>query len=214
MQDVFQNVFGITARGDTQHLEFGVLRLDLSAQILEHLDRVLDGIAVRKLVSLAEDVAPVVEQHSLGGSRATVDPDEAANGLALLERCWRKLFPAISVLESVKFPVFRDQTFRAGFGFLLLAAELDVVHQLLVALVTADTIVFAFAEFNRAQGGKILSVVWNLDQVFRLRAVGDGNFAFLPHTWNIRLPRLAHALDEAVWPAQQQHVRPKGVAAR
>src|SRR5579864_7614936 len=120
MQDVFQNVFGITGRGDAQHLEFGVLRLDLSAQILKHLDRVLDGIAVRKLVSLAEDVAALIEQHGLGGSRASVDADEAANGLALLECCWRKFLPAISVLESVEFSVFRYQTFRAGFRFLLL----------------------------------------------------------------------------------------------
>jgi hypothetical protein len=68
VKHVFQNVLGVAGGGDSQDLELGILRFDLSAQILEHLDRVLNRIAVRELIGLAENVAAIVEQHSLGGS--------------------------------------------------------------------------------------------------------------------------------------------------
>ena len=172
------------------------------------------GIAVRELVGLAQNVAAIIQQHGLGGSRAAVDADKAADGLALLECCRRKLLAPVGFLEAVEFSFFRNQAFRAGLCFLLLAAEFDVVHQLLVSLIAADAIVFALAEFDRAQGGEVLRVVRNLDQVFRLRALGNRNFALLPHARNVRLPGLAHALDKAVRSAQQQNVWPQRVAAR
>ena len=66
-----------------------------------------------------------------------------------------------------------DQAFAAGFGLLFLAAEVDVVNQLVVAAIAADAVVFALAEFNRAQRGEILGVLRNFDQVFRLGALGN-----------------------------------------
>ena len=46
VQHVFQNVLGVAGGGYSQDLELGILRLDLSAQIFEHLNRVLDRVAV------------------------------------------------------------------------------------------------------------------------------------------------------------------------
>ncbi len=46
VQHVFQNILGIAGGGDSQDFELGVLRFNLSAQILEHFDCVLDGITV------------------------------------------------------------------------------------------------------------------------------------------------------------------------
>ena len=105
VQDVFQNIFGVAGGGDSQDLELGILRFDLSAQILEHLDRVLDRVAVRELVGLAQDVTAIIQQYGLGGSRPSVDADEAADGLAFLERCWRKLLPTVGFFEAVEFAV-------------------------------------------------------------------------------------------------------------
>src|SRR5438552_9568287 len=155
----------------------------------------------------------LIQQNRLRGSRAAVDADKAADGLTLLERRRRELLPAIGFLESVEFSFFRSQPLGPRLGLFLLPAEVDVVHQFLVALVATDAIVFAFAEFNRAQGSEVLRVVRNLDQILRLRSVGDCNLALPPHAWNVRLPCLAHALDKAIRPTEQKHVRPKRVAA-
>ena len=46
VQLVLQNIFGVAGGGDSQDLEFGILRFNLPAQIFEHLDCVLDGVTV------------------------------------------------------------------------------------------------------------------------------------------------------------------------
>ena len=46
LKDIFENILGIAGSRDPQHLQFRILRLDLAAQILEHFDSVLNGIAV------------------------------------------------------------------------------------------------------------------------------------------------------------------------
>ena len=68
LENIFQNVFGIAGGGDPENFEFRVLVFHLGPQALEHFDRVLDRIAVRELVGLAENRAVFVEQYRLGGS--------------------------------------------------------------------------------------------------------------------------------------------------
>ena len=46
VENIFQDVLRIASGCDAQYFQFCVLILDLGAQILEHLDRVLDRIAV------------------------------------------------------------------------------------------------------------------------------------------------------------------------
>ena len=62
VQHVFEDVLGVSGRADAQHFQLRALSFHLVAQVLEHLDRVLDRIAVRELVGLAENVAVFVEQ--------------------------------------------------------------------------------------------------------------------------------------------------------
>src|SRR4029077_18984819 len=170
-------------------------------------------VSVRELVGLAKNVAPVIQQDRFGRSRPSVDTDKTADRLAFLERRRGKFLPAVGFLEAVKFPVFRNQPLGAGLRFLLLSAELDVINQLGVALVTATAIVFALAKLNRTQGPKVLRVIRDFNQVFGLRAIGNSDFALLPHARNVCLPGLAHPFDEAVRSTQQQNVWPQGVAA-
>ena len=46
IENIFQDILRIPCGRHAQHFQFRVLTLDLGAQILEHLDRVLDRIAV------------------------------------------------------------------------------------------------------------------------------------------------------------------------
>src|SRR5580704_419793 len=203
VQNVSQNILGIASSRDAQNLEFGVLLLHLGAQVLEHLDGVLDRIAIRELVRLAQDVTVFTKQDGLGGSRAAIDADKASDRASLLKDGRRELLAAVSFLEHVEFGGFLNQSFAAGLGFLFLASEIDVVDQLVIAAVATDAVVFAFAEFNSSERGEVLRILRDLDQVLRLRAIGDRDFALLPHARDVGLPRFAHALDEAVWPAEQ-----------
>ncbi len=66
LENILQNVFGIAGCRDPKHFQFGVLRFHLSAQVLEHFDRVLDRVSVRELVRLAEDVTVFTEQNRFG----------------------------------------------------------------------------------------------------------------------------------------------------
>ena len=46
LENIFQDVLGIAGCCDAQNLQFGVLRFHLAAQVLEHLNRVLDRVPV------------------------------------------------------------------------------------------------------------------------------------------------------------------------
>src|SRR4029077_20523651 len=99
----------------------------------EHLDGVLDGIAVGQLIRLAEDVAALVEQDCLGGRRTAVDSDEARDRASLLEHSGRELPGAVCVLENIEVSRLVDQALASGLGFFFLTSEIYVVDQLLVA---------------------------------------------------------------------------------
>ena len=86
VQDVFQDILCVARGGDSQDFQLRLLRFDLTTQILKHFNRVLDRITIGELVRLAEDVAVLVQQHGLGGGRASVDADEPADYLIDAER--------------------------------------------------------------------------------------------------------------------------------
>ena len=75
-------------------------------------------------------------------------------------------------LELRQFFVGGAQTGRARLGLLRLPADGNVVLQTLRAHVDADFRLFVLAELDRAQRGKILRVVRDLDQIFRVHAFG------------------------------------------
>ena len=127
VENVFENVFRVTRSRDAENFQFCVLRFDLAAQVLEHFDRVLDRVAVRELVGLAENVAVFVQQYSFGRSRAAVDADETADGASCLKNGGREFLVAIGFFEDLEVGGLFDQAFAAGLGFLFLAAEVDIV---------------------------------------------------------------------------------------
>src|ERR1700730_17337078 len=212
-QNIFQNIFRVARGGDTENFHFCVLLLKLAAKVFEHLDGVLNRIAVRELVGFAEDVAIFVKKNGFRRRGPAIDADETADGLAALEGRRNKFFAAIFLVEGGKFIRALHQTRAAGFGLLFLASEFDVMDELVESLVTTDTIFFALPKFDGTKGGKILSVLRNLDEFFRLRAFGDFDFAFLPHAGNVSLPSLAHPADETVGAAQEQNMRTERVPA-
>ena len=67
VEDVSKDVFGVAGGADAEDFKGCSLALDLLAQLLEHLDGVLDGIAIGKLVGLAEDLAVGSEHGCFGG---------------------------------------------------------------------------------------------------------------------------------------------------
>ena len=66
VQNVFQNILRVARSGYSEHLQLRLLRFDLSAQVFEHFDGVLNRVSVGELVRLTKNVAFFVEQHGLG----------------------------------------------------------------------------------------------------------------------------------------------------
>src|SRR5215831_2006925 len=104
------------------------------------------------------------------------------------------------------------QTLAPGFCLLLLPPILDIVNQLVMSAITADTLLFGSAKFDRPEGSKILSVFRYFDQLFGLCALRNLYLALLPHARNVGLPSLAHAADKAIGPTQQEHMGTQGIA--
>src|SRR4029077_2434041 len=102
VQNVFEDVLGISRGRYAEHFEPGILFFDLPAQVLEHINRVLNWIAVRELIGLAENVAVLVEQYGLGRSRSAVNANKSAYGRAALKYGRYKLLPFVSFLEDVE----------------------------------------------------------------------------------------------------------------
>ena len=98
VENVFENVLRITGRRNAQHFKLGVLRFHLAAQVLEHLNRVLNRIAVRELIRLAENIAVLAQQNGFGRSRTAVEADETTNRRALLKHSRSELLAPIRLL--------------------------------------------------------------------------------------------------------------------
>ena len=88
-----------------------------------------------------------------------------------------------------------------------MAAEFDVPDQIVIALVAADAVLLTAAELHGTQRGEVLGILRNLDQIFGFCTFWNRDFALLPHARNICLPRFAHAANEAVRAAEEQHMR-------
>src|ERR1700722_1998400 len=211
---ILQDVFRVSGRAYTQNLKRGAFALDLFPQLLEHLDPILDRVAIRKLAGLTKNFALLAQQDRLGGSGTPIDADKTRNRLAWQEFRGDELFLAVFLLESHQLGVFCDQAFAAGTRFFFCPAVVDVIEQLFYAEVLANGELFILAELDRSKGGKVLRVFWNLDQLLRLHAFRNFNLALLPHERNICLPRFTHSLDEAIGAAQQQYMWAQGVSAR
>src|SRR5579863_9909512 len=197
MQYVLQNVFCVPCGCHSEDFELGILRFDLSAQVLEHLNCVLNRIAIRKLVSLTKNVALFVEQYRLGRSRSAIDSDKSPNRCSTLESSRNEFLATIQVFERIQFVRVCDESLGAGLGFFFLTSKLDVVNQLVITAIASHAIFFALAELNRAHGGKVLRILRNFNEIFGLGAIWYGNLALGPHTWNVCLPGFAHAADKA-----------------
>ena len=83
--DIPQRILGVSGRCRAQHLDPGALSFDLAAQLLENLDRVLDRIALGKLIGPGQDLAFQGKEHGLGGCGAAVDSDEASRRISRIE---------------------------------------------------------------------------------------------------------------------------------
>ena len=215
MQNIFQNVFRIAGRGDAQHFQLGALRFHLPAQVLEHLNRVLNRIAVRELIGLAEDVAVFIQQHRLGRSRAAIDADKAADRLPFWNAAGVNFFRRYASLKTSSSSGFSDQALAAGLRLFLLPSELDVVNQLVVAADSSrrsrlrclpNSIAPSAAKYCAFCGTLIRSSGFAPSGIATLRSFHmRGMFACHAS----RMPA-----NKTVRPAQQQHVRPQRVAAR
>src|SRR3954465_527156 len=163
VENIFQNIFRVSGRGNAQYFELRILRFDLSAQVLEHLDRVLNRIAVRQLIRFAQDVAVFAQQDGFGGGRSTVDADESAYRAVLRKYRGSELLRTVCFLEEIEVLGLLDQTLAPRLGFFFLATVIDVVDQFLVAAVATDAVVLTTAKFHGSQGSEILCVLRNFD---------------------------------------------------
>src|ERR1019366_1358213 len=215
--DVLQNVLGIAGSADAENLQFRAGIADLAVELLQHLDRVFDGVALGELIGLGKDAPLVIlgHEHGLGGGGAANDADETFNHFALVEGFGNEFPGAVLFLECGEVCLVLGKSHAAAaFGLFLLAAHVDVPLELAEADVLADGIVLALAELDAADGGEILRVIGGLDQVLGRNAFGERSAALFPDFGNVGFPAIAHALDVAVGAAQQKHHRQQCIAAR
>src|SRR5271167_4721792 len=102
VQNILENVFGVTGSANTENLERRTLRFDLDSKLFEYFNRVLNRIAVRKLVGLAKDVPFFVEHGSFGRSRSRVNSNETGDNLSRIKLCRVKLLLRVGRLECNK----------------------------------------------------------------------------------------------------------------
>src|SRR5207249_7747143 len=123
---VFQNVLCVTRRSYPQHFQPRILGFHLLAQVLKHFDGVLDWIAVRELIGLAQNVAFFVQQNSFRGCGTSIDSYKAGDRRATLEIGRHEFLPPVRLLESLQFGLIFDQTTRTRLGLLFLPTVLDL----------------------------------------------------------------------------------------
>ena len=100
---LFEHVGRVAGRAEAHHLELGALIGDERLELREELLRVLDRVALRELVGLAEDLAVlVVDDDGLARRRAAVEADDGADLLARLERRRDELRDLVELAEVVE----------------------------------------------------------------------------------------------------------------
>src|ERR1019366_1054331 len=167
-----------------------------------------------KFVALHHDFALVADQDGFGGSGPAVDAHEGLNVLARLEGVGHKLMAFVAVLELGQLVFGLVQSEAATLLLLFQAADVDVPLEFFLALVNADLRILVHGKTHAAEGGKILGVVGNFDQIFGVNAFRQGEVALLPNPRDVEFPAILHALDVSVRPAEQQHGGTQSVAAR
>ena len=125
-QHVLQNVLRVSGRAHAEHFERRPLRLDLFAQLVEDVDRVLDGISFRELIGLAQHVAVGRQQHALGGGGPAIEPDERRNLIAGGKCCRREPLGRVMTLEGLELFRRGAQTAPAGRRLLFQPTHIDV----------------------------------------------------------------------------------------
>jgi hypothetical protein len=138
----------------------------------------------------------------------TVNADKSPYGATFLKSHWRELFATVGISESSELDGVGDEAFSSSLGFFLLPAEFNIANQFRVAAIAADAVVLTAAEFNGTECGKVLRVLWDLDQIVGLRTFWNGDLALLPHARDVCLPCFAHPANKTVGATQEQHVRP------
>jgi hypothetical protein len=113
------------------------LGFNLLPQGPKHVDGILDGIAVRKLVRLAQDLARCGQENGLGGSRSAVDADEALDRLRGFERYRHEPLQGVLPFEFVQLIGGSAQAPAARLGLLHLSSHRDVVDQAFRAAICA-----------------------------------------------------------------------------
>src|ERR1700733_671487 len=213
VQNILENVFGVTGSANTQNLERRTLRFDLDSKLLEYLNRVLNRITIRKLVGLAKNGPFFVEHGSFGRRRSCINSDETGDNLPRKKLCRVKLLLRIGRLERNKLSVLRYQTLTPSGCLFLCTTIVDVVKKLFGAEIATHPRLFVFSKFNRSQRCKVLSIVGYFDQLLRSRALRNLDLPFFPHAGDVGLPGLPHAADESIRSAQKKNVRPQCMSA-
>ena len=214
VQNVLQDVLGVARAPDAQELHRRPLVFNLLPEVREHLHGVLEGIALRELITLHHHLAVFAQEDSLGGGGAAVDAHEGLDVLAGLELPGDEFLRLVAPLEAPQLVLSLVERRAAPLFFLFQAAHVDVPLELLVALVDADLRVFIDPVADAAEGGKILGIIGYFDEVLRIDALGQRVIALLPHFRDVVLPAIAHACDVGVRPAQEQDHGAQRIPAR
>src|SRR5262249_12817065 len=120
--------------------------------------------------------------------------------LELVEKCLQIFFAVYEALVAGGLAHF-------------LAPVLDELLYLLEAFEDSYMSVFGLAVENSADSGVILGVLRHNDQIFRIHAFGELEFALLPDLGDILAPGILHRRDEGVRTAQEKDLRPERIAA-
>ena len=214
VQNVLENVLGVSRAAHAQQLERSALRLNLRAQIGEHLHGVFQRIAFRKLVALHHHFALFVDKDGLGGSRAAVNPHEGAHLISGMELVWHEFLRLVSLFEGGKFVFSLIKSGAALFLLLLRASYVDVPFELFAACINAEAGIFVHRKADAAESCKVLGVVRNHNQVLRILVLRQREIPFFPDLGDIELPAVLHSLDIGVRTAEQENHRPQRIAAR
>ena len=213
---VLEDVLGVAGGACAENFQRAALPDDLLLELADDVDGVLDRVALGELIGLGDDVLVGVEQDAFGAGRAAVQSQEGAHVRSRLELFLRPMRFLVALLERGQILGAGAEPLAAG-GLLLFDSPLgDVPDQLVAALVDRRVGIFLDlngGELDRADGGEVLGVLGDDDELFGRLAFGQLDATFLPDHRNVVHPAVAHALDVAVGAAEQEHLGAQRVAA-